>query len=186
MNLWPAFEKVWAPEEVYFPTALHICGLMDEVVRRTVTHSKWDHKAANLQDRAHPLCYDGNFDDELVSQVRRNGCLFLRKMKQSIFLEVWQDIVIRHKKGCDRKISPAANGSTKRERNWDESRNRANDNRHHGGYSRDRGSPYRSRHDSYNDDRRRNASHRHVSSDRRSYGSNARYQGEEQHWKRRR
>jgi hypothetical protein len=34
----------------------------------------------NLQDRAHPLCYDGLFNDEVVSQVRRDGCLFLRKM----------------------------------------------------------------------------------------------------------
>jgi hypothetical protein len=65
MNLWPAFEKVWAPEEVYFPTALNICGLMDEVITRSVTHSKWNEKAANLKDRAHPICYDGYFDDDV-------------------------------------------------------------------------------------------------------------------------
>ena len=183
MNLWPAFEKVWAPEEVYFPTALHICGLMDEVVRRSVTHSKWDHTAANLQDRAHPLCYDGHFNDELVGQVRRNGCLFLRKIKQSICLEVWQNIVLQHKKGCDRKMTVAANGSTKRGREWEHDSNRVNDNSHPGGYSRKGGSSYRSRRDHYNDGRR-DASHRRGRSNRRSYGSDRRYQSEERHWKR--
>eukprot|EP00956_Cyclotella_meneghiniana_P021715 scaffold39886_cov45-Cyclotella_meneghiniana.AAC.1 len=41
----PDLMNVWTPEEEYFPTALRICGLMDEVARRSVTHSKWDHKA---------------------------------------------------------------------------------------------------------------------------------------------
>jgi hypothetical protein len=59
----------------------------------------------NLQDRAHPLCYDGLFNDEVVSQVRRDGCLFLRKMKRSIDVNVWQDIVICRKKARDLSVS---------------------------------------------------------------------------------
>ena len=99
MNLWPAFERVWAPEEVYFPTALSICGNLDEVVRRSVTYSQWDERAANLQDRAHPLAYDGCIDDDLVRRVRQDGCLFLRKMKQSLDVNVWKDIIVNRKRG---------------------------------------------------------------------------------------
>lgn len=159
MNMWPAFEKVWAPEEVYFPTALNICGLMDEVVRRAVTHSKWDHKASNLQDRAHPLCYDGQFSDELVCRVRRDGCLFLRKMKHSIDVEVWHNIVVRHMKGRD--------GGTKQGRDWENgrSRNYDRDDRHY--------------------HKRRFDSNRRHGDDRRRYDSD-RYRDDEPHWKRRR
>ena len=165
MNLWPAFEKVWAPEEVYFPTALNICGLMDEVVKRAVTHSEWDHKAVNLQDRAHPLCYDGQFSDELVCRVRGEGCLFLRKMKQSIDVEVWQNIVICHMKGHDHKRLADSRGGTKRGRDWEHgrSRNYDRDDRH---YSR----------------RSFDSSRRHGDDSRR-YGSD-RYRNDEPHWRR--
>eukprot|EP00804_Cyclotella_cryptica_P011309 CCRYP_007793-RB/>CCRYP_007793-RB protein AED:0.13 eAED:0.15 QI:101/0.33/0.25/1/0.33/0.25/4/0/477 len=148
MNLWPAFEKVWAPEEVYFPTALNICGLMDEVVRRSVTHSKWNEKASNLKDRAHPICYDGYFDDDLVHQVSSEGCLFLRKMKQSIDMEVWHGIVVDRRKMPDEKLTESS-GRSKRERDWNERWERADR-----GLDRDlrsdRGSAYRSRRDDYN------------------------------------
>ncbi|KAL7529128.1 hypothetical protein ACHAXR_002806 [Thalassiosira sp. AJA248-18] len=100
-NLWPAFERVWAPEEVFIPTALAICGHMDEVSQRALTHSQWDERAANHKDRAHPLSYDGCFDDGLVSRVRRDGCLFLRKIKTPLDVNVWEQIVVQRKKGQD-------------------------------------------------------------------------------------
>ena len=175
MNLWPAFEKVWAPEEVYFPTALNICGLMDEVIRRSVTHSKWDHKAANLQDRAHPLCYDGYFDDGLVRQLREDGCLFLRKMKHSIDIDAWQDIVIERRKCRAREMSESYDRS-KRKREWDDDRNRSHHNmgnhRSNRVYNRsDRDGSYHSSRD-YNN--------------RRSYHSSRYRRDDDQHWKRRR
>lgn len=183
MNLWPAFEKVWAPEEVYFPTALNICGLIDEVVKRTVTHSKWDHKAINLQDRAHPFCYDGQFDDELVCQVRSDGCLFLRKMKQSIDINVWQDIVIHRKRARDRKVRADSYCGVKRERDWDHDRRGGRDEQYHTDHHRDRGSSYHHRRDNYND-RGRHGSNKRYDDDKRRNGS-GRYP-DEPHWMRRR
>lgn len=148
MSLWPAFEKVWAPEEVYFPTALNICGLMDEVVRRSVTHSKWNEKAADLRDRAHPICYDGYFDDDLVRRVRGEGCLFLRKMKQTIAMEVWQDIVIHRRRRRD-EILKELSGTSKRGRERVESWDRGD--RHSDRDLRsDRDIEYRSKRDDYN------------------------------------
>ena len=86
MSLWPAFERVWAPEEVYFPTALALCGYMEEeeeVSKRSVTHSEWDTRASNHKDRAHPLTYDDKFDDELVRRVRNeNGGVVYEKVKE--------------------------------------------------------------------------------------------------------
>ena len=102
MNLWPAFTQVWAPEEVYIPTALALCGKLDGVSRRAMTYSKWDIRAKDHKDRAHPLSYDDNFDNELVSRARAEGCLFLRKMKRSLDLAVWERIVIqRSRSGPD-------------------------------------------------------------------------------------
>mmetsp|Transcript_32990 Transcript_32990/g.69426 ORF Transcript_32990/g.69426 Transcript_32990/m.69426 type:complete len:554 (-) Transcript_32990:32-1693(-) len=101
LNLWPAFERVWAPEEVFIPTALALGGHMDEVSRRSLTHSQWDERAANHKDRAHPLSYDGCFDDKIVARVRRDGCLFLRKMKRSLDVSIWEQIVVQHRRGQD-------------------------------------------------------------------------------------
>jgi len=154
LNVWPAFEQVWAPEEVYFPTALALCGHMEDVldfgsditynnnddksgdllrdhavVRRAVTHSQWDERAANHRDRAHPLCYDGRFDHELVKEVRSNGCLFLRKLKQSVDVNLWEKIVIHRRKvdaaGFDTKGSDdVRREERKRGRDWENYHNR--------------------------------------------------------------
>jgi hypothetical protein len=101
LNLWPAFERVWAPEEIFLPTALAISGNMDGVLRRALTHSRWDRSAADHGDRAHPLSYDGSFGDELVSRTRAEGCLFLRKVKRPLDLSVWEGIVVRRERGRD-------------------------------------------------------------------------------------
>ena len=125
MNLWPAFERVWAPEEVYFPTALALCGYMDdddttnnEVSKRSVTYSEWDTRASNHKDRAHPLSYDDNFDYELVRRVRNenNGALFLRKMKKELDLNVWEEIVVRRGKGCSSSSSSSSSSGGGRKR----------------------------------------------------------------------
>ena len=162
MNLWPAFERVWAPEEVYFPTVMSLCGFLDnynendddgnnnnnnnsnnEVSNRSLTYSEWDTRASNHKDRAHPLTYDDKFDYKLVRRVRNeNGALFLRKLKRGLDLNVWEDIVVRRE-----KKSVVAGGHHHRgHRDY----RQQNDRRHHydsrrnnfsygnGSYSRDR------------------------------------------------
>jgi len=164
MNLWPAFERVWAPEEVYFPTALALCGyIMDdnndngdnEVANRSVTHSEWDTRASNHKDRAHPLTYDDNFNYELVRRVRNeNGALFMRKLKKELDLNVWEEIVIRRGKGCSTSSSSRGHYHYKREATLSTMRSGSND------YNRDRDrgrSDYRERNDSrHHYDSRRN------------------------------
>ncbi|KAL9178337.1 hypothetical protein ACHAXT_001765 [Thalassiosira profunda] len=144
-NLWPAFERVWAPEEVFVPTALAIGGHMEEVVRRPLTHSQWDERAANHKDRAHPLAYDGHFDDGLVSRVRRDGCLFLRKMKRPLNVDVWEQIVVQRRRGRDAGMPEESRGREREDRYQNGGRgrnNRAYDSRyesrgsHHGNHQR--------------------------------------------------
>ena len=169
-NLWPAFERVWAPEEVYLPTALSLCGHMDEVSRRALTHSQWDERAARHEDRAHPLSYDGCFDHELVSRLRRDGRLFLRKMKRPLDLSLWEKVVLRKEKAeaSGYSAEEGYRGGYRNERpphqrdRYDSDRRhysshdsrRRHDSRHDrsrdGGYrKRDR---YDSRHDDYGND----------------------------------
>ena len=112
MNLWPAFERVWAPEEVFLPTALALSGNMEGVSRRALTHSRWDERTSDHGNRAHPLSYDGSFDDVLVSKTRAEGCLFLRKVKRPLDLSVWERIVVRRERcrdaGTGRSTGPDA------------------------------------------------------------------------------
>lgn len=98
----------------------------EEVPRRALTHSQWDARAADHKDRAHPLSYDGRFDDELVKRVRRDGCLFMRKMKRPLDLAVWEEIVVHHKRGRDNgsTMMPAQQGLNNRGRDWDTERGR--------------------------------------------------------------
>ena len=161
MNLWPAFERVWAPEEVYFPTVMSLCGFLDnynenddginnnninnEVLNRSLTYSEWDTRASNHKDRAHPLTYDDKFDYKLVRRVRNEtGALFLRKLKRGLDLNVWEDIVVRRE-----KKSVVVLGGGHHHRGHRDYRQQ-NDRRHHydsrrsnfsygnGSYSRDR------------------------------------------------
>jgi hypothetical protein len=101
LNLWPAFEHMWAPDKVFLPTALAISGNMDGVLRRTLTHSCWDRSAANHSDWAHPLLYDGSFGNKLILRMRAKGCLFLRKVKRLLDLNVGVGIVVQRVKGCN-------------------------------------------------------------------------------------
>ena len=160
MNLWPAFERVWAPEEVFIPTALAICGHLDdeEVSKRALTHSQWDERAKNHKDRAHPISYDGCFDDELVSRVRRDGCLFMRKLKNQLDVNVWEQIVVQHKRGrITGTVHPEQD--IKRGGDWEISGGRGRDrdiHRYHGrGERNDRSYQPRTGHNQRNESRRR-------------------------------
>ena len=192
MNLWPAFERVWAPEEVFLPTALALGGNMNEadVSRRALTHSQWDARAANHKDRAHPLSYDGCFDDELVSRVRSDGCLFLRKIKRPLNVTIWEDIVVRHRRGSqDMAHSVLGQDATRRRSRDDIGGERYNYHPYHHNHNERDGRTHHSR-TSYNsrrnyDSRRRR--HNDDYDDRQRYdrgrGDQPRHDGS---WKRRR
>lgn len=97
VELWPAFENVWAPEEVYFPTVLALIGILPgkEVIPKSLMFAKWDEKAQNNHDRSHPFVYDNNFNEQLVYTVRQKGCFFMRKLRCPIDQSVWNRIVVR-------------------------------------------------------------------------------------------
>jgi len=112
-GLWRMFQNVWAPEEVFFPTALALCGHDvsssssrgnncttsnddGDIVHRSLMHAKWDHRATNEKDRAHPLVYDELFSQELVERIRNEeGCVFMRKLIQPLALGTWEKIVLK-------------------------------------------------------------------------------------------
>ena len=93
-NLYPLFEKVWAPEEVFFPTALSLLGFLpgNEVVPKTIMWAKWDERARG-QERAHPIEYDRDFSRTLVRDARSEGCFFMRKLKKSLEIRCWESII---------------------------------------------------------------------------------------------
>ena len=93
-DLYSLFQNVWAPEEVYFPTALSLLGLLpgEEVVEHSIMWAKWDERARG-KDRAHPIEYDRDFGRSLVDDARRQNCYFIRKLKKRIDVRVWESIV---------------------------------------------------------------------------------------------
>jgi len=103
-DLWPAFEDAWAPEEVYFPTCLSLLGYMTggNVVKEPLTYAEWNERAKDHRDRAHPLEFDGCFerDEAFLRSIKRDGCMFLRKVKRPIPTRLWEDVVLgRHSSG---------------------------------------------------------------------------------------
>ncbi len=113
-DLFPLFKNVWAPEEVFFPTALALLGKLpggDEVVNQSIMWSKWDDRAKG-KDRAHPIVYDGEFSKKLVQDARMEGCYFMRKWKRRLDAREWERICITQSVS----VPSAATGSLKRHR----------------------------------------------------------------------
>eukprot|EP00559_Dactyliosolen_fragilissimus_P001754 CAMPEP_0184861786 /NCGR_PEP_ID=MMETSP0580-20130426/6400_1 /TAXON_ID=1118495 /ORGANISM="Dactyliosolen fragilissimus" /LENGTH=248 /DNA_ID=CAMNT_0027359413 /DNA_START=598 /DNA_END=1344 /DNA_ORIENTATION=- len=100
-ELWPIFDKVWAPEEAYFPTALALAGVLpgDEVINKSLMYAEWDDKAKIHSDRAHPRFFDNHFGKNFVQSLRRDGYLFMRKLKYSLDECLWKEAVINESKG---------------------------------------------------------------------------------------
>jgi len=44
LNLWQAWENVWAPEEVYFPTIINAVNGMRNTEDRTINFAMWDER----------------------------------------------------------------------------------------------------------------------------------------------
>jgi Core-2/I-Branching enzyme. len=93
-ELYPLFQNVWAPEEVFFPTALSLVGSLPgrEVVPRSIMWAKWDERAKGSQ-RAHPILYDDEFGEPLVTRARKEGCFFMRKFKRKLNVLDWERII---------------------------------------------------------------------------------------------
>mmetsp|Transcript_11333 Transcript_11333/g.13143 ORF Transcript_11333/g.13143 Transcript_11333/m.13143 type:complete len:382 (+) Transcript_11333:73-1218(+) len=93
-ELFPLFKGVWAPEEVYFPTALALLGKLHnpkEVVRRSLMWSKWDHSLKG-EEKAHPIEY---YDVGEIANIQREGFIFMRKWKKRIDSNLWRNLVLK-------------------------------------------------------------------------------------------
>ena len=145
-DLWPAFTDVWAPEEVYFPTCLALCGYLapesegdNDVVREALTYAEWNERASNHKDRAHPLVFDGCFEDDtaVIRRIRGQGCTCLRKVKRPVPVRLWEDVVTGRNRGTG-KLAERQYQGRGRDRSYESSSGRKR-NRHDydGGRGRD-------------------------------------------------
>lgn len=121
VELWPAFSEVWAPEEVYFPTILALAGHLPgpEVISESLMFAKWDERAKNHSDRAHPLVYDGQLSRQLLDSINideegktiPDRFLFMRKFKQSMSVDLWSSVVLCKESCSNHKSSSAHTGN---------------------------------------------------------------------------
>jgi hypothetical protein len=77
-SLWQCFDETNASDELYFPTALNLLGIMpfsQQIARRRVTYCDWSVSARN------PASFVKGVEDlKRVAAIARNeGCLFARK-----------------------------------------------------------------------------------------------------------
>ena len=151
-DLWPAFTDVWAPEEVYFPTCLTLCGYLasesdgdDDVVREGLTYAEWNERARDHKDRAHPLVFDGCFENDTatIRRIRDKGCTFLRKVKRPVSVCLWEDAVTGKSNGSGKPSERQYQGRG-RDRSYESSSGRKRNRYDSGGgrshyYGRGRG-----------------------------------------------
>ena len=78
--MWKIWEGVWAPEEVYLPTAINVHNGMKNVVERAINFAAWDERNPDVTKRANPFWFDGRFA-EVRHQWIRQGAVFGRKFK---------------------------------------------------------------------------------------------------------
>jgi len=104
--LYPLFQKVWAPEEVFFPTALSLLGVLpgEEVVERSIMWAKWDERARG-QERAHPIVYDGEFCRGLVHDARKEGCMFMRKWRRPLDVREWERVIYEDDSNSSQRLT---------------------------------------------------------------------------------
>lgn len=91
-QLWPAFRKCRASDEIYFPSVLSILGIISrpngeaqvddfskgescagQIRRRRITYCDWSQSAKN------PASFTSQDWKDVVSKARKEGCLFARK-----------------------------------------------------------------------------------------------------------
>ena len=85
-----AFETIWAPEEVFFPSILSLSGALQyEVLNRSLTYAKWP--TDRKDDKAHPLTY--RFERFDINRCQKEGFFFARKFVDKIELMQWHDSI---------------------------------------------------------------------------------------------
>ena len=92
LNLWQAWENVWAPEEVYFPTIINVYSSLKNVDCRMINFAHWDSRNRDFSKRANPLWFDGQFDADLVRKWKCAGSLFGRKFRE-LSADVWRRVI---------------------------------------------------------------------------------------------
>lgn len=102
------FERVWAPEEVFFATCLSILGILNSnnIQTTSLMNVKWDNRAKG-KDRAHPIVYP-KLTKHIVDMCKEEGSLFLRKIKNEINLQDWIRIVLG---ACEKRKYGVADGN---------------------------------------------------------------------------
>ena len=132
-DLYPLFQHIWAPEEVYFPTALSLVGALPsrEVVGRSIMWAKWDERARG-SERAHPIDYDGRFSRNLVMCAVKEGCFFMRKFKIPVNVRLWETIVY------DSEAEAGAKAGTMEEHDGSKKRDREDSSRESNGSKQSR------------------------------------------------
>lgn len=98
--LWPQFRGTKASDELYFPTALALLGILkfqdsslegdlfgDEVSKRRLTYCDWSESAKN------PVTFHGvSHFREVFAKAREEDCLFARKFSSNrIHVSDWKD-----------------------------------------------------------------------------------------------
>ncbi len=91
LELWRAFEDVWAPEEVFFATSLAIHSSLEGTIDRVTSWAQWDDRNTDFAKRANPLWFDGSFNTKWVGDKVAEGALVVRKFKQ-LTVEQWENI----------------------------------------------------------------------------------------------
>jgi Core-2/I-Branching enzyme len=95
-NFWECFRKCNASDELYFPTAMALLGILDAetsnsaplVERRRITYSDWTLSAKN------PVTFQPSDLEKVVLEARKAGCIVARKFVGVSFSE-WKLIVLQ-------------------------------------------------------------------------------------------
>ena len=88
-ELWPAFQHVWAPEEVFFSTALSLLGILpsDEVSLQSLVFSQF------IPGQAHPMEYDFEKGD-WNKIMNHSEYITLRKVKRPVNVTTWERLLL--------------------------------------------------------------------------------------------
>lgn len=89
-NFWECFQDCNASDELYFPTALALLGIVakdsSEVVTRRITYTDWSMGPKN------PATFETKDLKRVVEEAGKEGCLVARKFV-GISVQEWKDVV---------------------------------------------------------------------------------------------
>ena len=133
-EFYPIFKNVWAPEEVFLPTALALTGDLpsSDIIQKPLTYSLWDKQySKHHKERAHPKVFDNTpFTTQFVKNIRfhsSNQYLFMRKWKKPLNLTLWSNVVL-HDRNVTQYDSHQSSKKRHRYNNHDDSNPRRQKN----------------------------------------------------------